>query len=312
MRPQNLAAERLIDKYFPVLDHGFVALKDYMGNDETVEEAARCSYGGGTRAVSDTRHLIRYLDRHHHMTPFEMCEAKFHIGMPIFCMRQWIRHRMANVNEYSGRYSIMPLLFYTPERENTCKQSSNNKQGRELVLAEDEYGYFLNDMAIAQKNHSDTYNRWLNEYDMARELARIDLPLNTYTYFYWKSDLRNIFNLMYLRSDPHAQWEIQQFSDVICGTIQECFPICFEAFQDYQQTAVTFTQVELSAIEIRYTKGILGTNSFLKNNGYLKREIEEFWEKLKPKEKRDFKLDISKAQTPEYFMEMIQNHAGPK
>lgn len=315
-------AEEIIDRYFPVLNHGFIALKDYMGGDQSIEESARVSYGGGTRKVSDSRTLLRFLYRHRHTSPFEMVEARFHFGLPIFSIRQLVRHRTANLNEYSGRYSIMPMLFYTPERNQVCHQSKKNKQGRADPITEEEYGDFWRKLQTQRGMVANNYQRWVNEDDIARETARIDLPLSTYTYCYWKCDLRNLFNVMSLRSDPHAQWEIQQFSDVICGIVKRLCPISFEAFQDYQQTSVSFTQTELAGIRLLSayhvspiawenppTVVVNIVNEFLTEQGSTKREIAEFWDKLKVRPKKDYSLDVSRTQPAEYFRKMVEESA---
>lgn len=318
------AAEEVIDRYFKVLDFGFVALKDYMGSDLAVEESARVSYGGGTRKMSDTRTLLRYLFRNRHTSPFEMTELRFHIGLPIFVMRQLVRHRTANLNEYSGRYSLMPMMFYTPDQDKVCGQSKKNRQGRQgaVPLSEEDYGQYWLKTQTQRGMAARNYREWVDELDIAREIARIDLPLSTYTFCYWKCDLRNLFNFMGLRSDPHAQWEIQAFSDVICGIVQRLCPLSFEAFQDYQQTAVTFSQVEMQAIRLvaahhvspiawenppDFVKGPVDT--LMTDYGCTGREVAEFWDKLKVRGKRDFSLDVASSQSGEYFMKLVQDHA---
>lgn len=312
-------AEEILHQYFPVLDYGFVALKDYMGGDTSVEEFARNSYGKGTRKVSDTRNLLRYLFRMKHSSPLEACEITLHMGMPIFVMRQLVRHRTASLSEVSGRYSEIPMLFYTPNSENVCHQSKKNKQGREVLLGEEEYGDFWRKMQTERGMIANHYKEWVNGQDIAREIARIDLPLSTYTYCYWKCDLRNIFNLISLRSDSHAQWEIQQYSDTIAGIVQRWCPILFEAFQDYQQTSVTFSQAEMGAIRLlsNYHVSVISWESpsafmmnsireYLMEKGCSKREVEEFWEKIKVKPKRDFELDLSQAKSYEYFQNLVE------
>lgn len=315
-------AEEVLDKYFPVLDYGFVALTDYMGGDASIERAARVSYGGGTRAVSDRRNLLRYLYRHKHTSPFEMCEVAFHIGLPIFVMRQLVRHRTANLNEYSGRYSIMPLMFYTPDREQVSVQSSSNKQGRGKLIDEVDYEYFRARLKGTREQSSWFYQGNLGM-NMARELARIDLPLSTYTYCYWKMDLRNLLHMVGLRSDPHAQWEIRAFSDVMAGIVQRVAPISFEAFQDYQMNSVAFSQAELEGVRaLAEVKNYWGedwadldphyagyVNTELIKHELGKREINEFWKKLERQEKRDFSLDLASAKPPEYFEKLMKDHA---
>jgi thymidylate synthase (FAD) len=207
-RPTVQAAEELLGLYFPVLDHGFVSLVDYMGGDGAIEQAARVAYGQGTRQTTQTRGLIRYLYRHAHTSPLEMTEVKLHCAMPIFVARQWIRHRTANVNEMSGRYSLMPMQFYTPPSAQLRPQSKTNKQGREAEAVDEG----LRDIAFQkwkeQRQDAVANYEWLTQNDFARELARIDLPLSTYTQWYWKIDLHNLLHFLTLRVDAHAQWEI--------------------------------------------------------------------------------------------------------
>ena len=217
-RPTNPAAEELLGLYFPVLDHGFVALVDYMGSDEDVERAARVSYGYGTRRTSETRGLVRYLRRHRHTTPSEMVELKFHCAMPIFVARQIIRHRVANVNEYSGRYSLLPLLFYRPAAADVQAQSATNRQGRAGAVAETVYAEAIERWERVRRLAAEHYE-WLVQRDVARELARIDLPLSTYTQWYWKIDLHNLFHFLSVRVDPHAQLETRAYARVMAGML---------------------------------------------------------------------------------------------
>ncbi|MEO5768704.1 MAG: FAD-dependent thymidylate synthase, partial [Polyangia bacterium] len=232
-RPTSAAAEEILGLYFPVLDHGFVSLNDYMGGDECIERAARVSYGYGTRKQSQTRGLLRYLRRHKHTTPSEMVELKFHCCMPIFIARQWIRHRTANVNEYSGRYSLIPMLFYTPEEAQLQTQSKRNNQGRSgsPVTAQ------VHTEAVRQWSASRAAvtagYEWMTGQEVARELARIDLPLSTYTQWYWKIDLHNLLHFLTLRVDGHAQWEIQEFGRVMAGMLKRVAPLSYEAWIDY-------------------------------------------------------------------------------
>ena len=247
-RPTAAAAEEILGLYFPVLDHGFVSLVDYMGTDECIERAARVSYGYGTRKQSQTRGLLRYLRRHAHTTPSEMVELKFHCCMPMFVARQWIRHRTANVNEYSGRYSLMPMLFYTPPAEQLQKQSRRNNQGRSGE-AVDTAQY---DAALERWNRVREASRgayeWMTGEDIARELARIDLPLSTYTQWYWKIDLHNLLHFLTLRVDTHAQWEIQEFGKVMAGMLKRVAPLSYEAWIDYDVCGTKMSRMELSAL----------------------------------------------------------------
>jgi thymidylate synthase (FAD) len=289
----NEAGEELLDLYFPVLDYGFIALKDYMGTDACIEDAARTSYGHGTKKKSSTFGLIRYLMRHEHMSPFEMAEVKFHIGMPIFVARQWVRHRMASLNEYSGRYSVMPLMFYTPDK--LTRQSSGT--------------YFHWQLERNRKRGAGLYNLMINN-DVSRELARIDLPLSTYTFWYWKCDIRNLLHFIGLRSDSHAQKEIRVYSDIIAAMIQKMFPYTFSAFIDYHFVSTTFT-IE----EMRLMRSIVSGNlndkqidALLSHSGLGEGERREFKEKLNVKTRPTFNLDFSLAKTPEYFEHLIQEY----
>ena len=229
-----------------VHDLGFVILLDTMGSDEEVENAARISYGEGTRKVSQTRNLIRYLLRHKHTSPFEMCEIKFHIKLPIFIMRQLVRHRTANLNEYSGRYSVMSDEFYLPEGDYLAKQSTTNKQGRAEPLPNK--GALQYEFNRIYDNANMAYNNLLDE-DLTRELARAVLPVANYTECIWKIDLHNLFNFLKLRMDSHAQREIRDYADAMYELIKPKFPLCCEAFEDYVQGATTFSKQEMHMIK---------------------------------------------------------------
>ena len=237
--------EKILFEVIPILDHGFVRVIDYMGDDTSIVQAARVSYGKGTKKVSTDAGLIKYLMRHWHSTPFEMCEIKYHIKLPIFIARQWIRHRTANVNEYSARYSILDKEFYLPNKENLAAQSKNNRQGRGEILTGDQAKEVLNLLKHDAERTYDNYETMLNErYDgsiidekksgLARELARMNLTLNTYTQWYWKTDLLNLMNFLRLRADSHAQYEIRAYADVMLNTLKKWVPITFEAFMDYR------------------------------------------------------------------------------
>ena len=241
----------------PVLDHGFVRVVDYMGDDAAIVQAARVSYGRGTKAARDDRGLIRYLMRHWHSTPFEMCEIKLHVKLPIFVARQWIRHRTANVNEYSARYSILDREFYTPAPEHLAAQASANRQGRGAVLegAEAEAALaLLRREAIAD---FDAYDRLLNEggdaspdrAGLARELARMALPLSTYTQWYWKIDLHNLLHFLRLRADPHAQYEIRAYAEAIGELTRAWVPQAWEAFADYRLGGASFSAAGLACLK---------------------------------------------------------------
>jgi thymidylate synthase (FAD) len=247
-RPTSPAAEEILGLYFPVLDHGFVSLVDYMGTDECIERAARVSYGYGTRKQSLTRGLLRYLRRHKHTTPSEMVELKFHCCMPIFIARQWIRHRTANVNEYSGRYSLVPMLFYTPDAAQLQTQSKQNNQGRSgTQVAGDVQAEAIRRWTEIRRASTEAYE-WMTGGEVARELARIDLPLSTYTQWYWKIDLHNLLHFLSLRMDAHAQQEIRDFANAMFALIQPIVPVAAEAFLDYQLGAAHLTRLEIDAL----------------------------------------------------------------
>ncbi|MGB9663914.1 MAG: FAD-dependent thymidylate synthase [Ignavibacteria bacterium] len=241
----NPKAEELLDKEFKVLNHGFIRLIDYMGGDESIVQAARVSYGKGTKTVSEDRTLIRYLMRHQHTTPFEMVEFKFHIKLPLFVARQWIRHRTANVNEYSGRYSIMPEEFYVPDETVIKFQSKANKQGRDSEEVPPEIRKRVLEILLQeQKSAFSGYQEMLN-YNIARELARINLPLSLYTQWYWKIDLHNLFHFLKLRMDKHAQYEIRVYAEKMAEIVKAVVPIAYEAFEDYVLKSVTFSKNEI-------------------------------------------------------------------
>jgi len=308
-RPTNPAAEEILGGYFPVLDHGFVSLVDYMGSDEDVERAARVSYGYGTRKVSQTRGLVRYLRRHHHTTPSEMVELKFHCAMPMFVARQWIRHRTASVNEYSGRYSLMPLLFYKPDLDHFALQSPLNHQGRRPEHAPAElYKKVIEHWDRVRQEAADGY-RWMVEEDVARELARIDLPLSTYTQWYWKIDLHNLFHFLTLRADEHAQWEIQEFARVMAGMLKRVAPLSYEAWIDYNVRAHAMSRGEMDLLRrllesdaegVRPRDGAESiTLEDFKEFGLAPREAREFLEKLQPTDVPDYELDLSRMRSAE-------------
>lgn len=305
-RPTNPAAEEILGGYFPVLDHGFVALVDYMGTDDSVERAARVSYGYGTRKRSQTRGLIRYLRRHRHSTPSEMVELKFHCGMPMFVARQWIRHRTASVNEVSGRYSLMPLLFYEPPGEHFALQSASNNQGRQdLPASADLYREATSRWNRVRQEAADGYTWMLGE-DVARELARIDLPLSTYTQWYWKIDLHNLMHFLSLRADPHAQWEIRAYAEVMAGMLKRVAPMSFEAWVDYDLMGQSMSRMEMDALStllqsdasgVHAREGATATHQDLAAAGLSAREIRELKAKLEPSSASDFELDLSAMRT---------------
>jgi len=313
-RPTNPAAEEILGLYFPVLDHGFVALVDYMGSDEDVERAARVSYGYGTRRTSETRGLVRYLRRHRHTTPSEMVELKFHCAMPMFVARQWIRHRSASVNEYSGRYSLMPLLFYRPEAEQFAAQSTTNRQGRSGETLDALHPEAVARWEALRREAAGQYE-WLVGHDVARELARIDLPLSTYTQWYWKIDLHNLFHFLSVRADAHAQYEIRVYAEVMAGMLKRVAPLSFEAWVDYEFQGAHLSRAELAALRRLVAVedgGLVGRGgrvsaAELAELGLSKREAEELCAKLAaaPPPAR-FDLDLRRARAAEDFQREME------
>ncbi|MCF1495867.1 FAD-dependent thymidylate synthase [Agrobacterium vitis] len=280
--------EDILYQAIPVLDHGFIRVIDYMGDDAAVVQAARVSYGRGTKKVSEDRGLIQYLLRNWHTTPFEMAEIKFHVKLPIFVARQWIRHRMANVNEYSARYSILDREFYIPDREHLAAQSVQNRQGRgEVVGTEeaDEVLRILSDDAQRNYNH---YLDLLNKDEagqqirddhqgVARELARMNLSLNFYTQWYWKTDLHNLMNFLRLRADPHAQYEIRVYADAILDVLQKWVPLTYEAFREHRLEAATFSGEAVKALR----RMLAGESVEQTDTKMSKREWDEFLAQLR-------------------------------
>ncbi len=308
-RTVSPGAEEILGLYFPVLDHGFVALVDYMGTDEDIERAARVSYGFGTRKRSQTRGLLRYLRRHGHTTPSEMVELKFHCCMPIFVARQWIRHRTANVNEMSGRYSLMPMLFYTPPDEQLQVQSAQNHQGRAgQTLPAGLRNEVKQRWQEGRAGAMGTYE-WLTSHEVARELARIDLPLSTYTQWYWKIDLHNLLHFLTLRVDPHAQWEIQRYGHVMAGMLKRVAPLSYEAWIDYDVCGARLSRMELDGLRelLRVSEdGIEGQGRRLGREalgslGLSSREVDEFLSTLGQSEVPDFELDPGSARPASDF-----------
>ncbi|MDX7950649.1 FAD-dependent thymidylate synthase [Lichenihabitans sp. Uapishka_5] len=250
------ALEAMLFTAQPVLDHGFVRVIDYMGDDAAVVQAARVSYGRGTKKTSEDRGLIRYLMRHWHSTPFEMCSIKLHVKLPIFVARQWIRHRTSSVNEYSARYSVLDQEFYIPEPEQLAAQSATNRQGRDSVLQGQEAADVLDLLREdAGRNYRD-YLWMLNDGEaepgrkgLARELARMNLTLNTYTQWYWKTDLHNLFNFLRLRADAHAQYEIRIYAEAILAMTERWVPLSHEAFLDYRLGSLSLSRMGLDVVK---------------------------------------------------------------
>ncbi len=258
-----------------VLDHGFIRVIDYMGDDAAIVQAARVSYGAGTRHVQNDEGLIRYLMRHWHSTPFEMCEVKLHVKLPVFVARQWIRHRTANVNEYSARYSILDREFYIPAPENLAAQSTVNNQGRGAVLEGAEAARVL-EMLKADANRAyDHYEDMLSQdgqQGLARELARMNLPANIYTQWYWKMDLHNLFHFLRLRADPHAQYEIRVYAEAIAACVKDWVPLAWGAFEDYRMGGASLSAKALACLR-RRLRGEVVTQE---NSGMSKGEWREF------------------------------------
>ncbi len=281
-RPTVPALEAMLYQVMPVLDHGFIRVIDYMGDDGAIVQAARVSYGRGTRRVSEDAGLIRYLMRHYHSTPFEMCEIKYHVKLPIFVARQWIRHRTANVNEYSARYSILDREFYIPSPEHLAAQSTVNRQGRGDVLAGDEALHVLGLLRDDAARCYDHYTEMLNEDEtgaprdpsrrgLARELARMNLTLNTYTQWYWKIDLYNLLHFLSLRADAHAQYEIRAYAEVMLRTVEAWVPVACKAFRDYRLGAVTLSAPMLTAVR----RMLDGESVAMEDSGLNRREWTE-------------------------------------
>ena len=284
--------EEILYEVVPVLDHGFVRVVDYMGDDTSIVQSARVSYGKGTKKVSTDSGLIKYLMRHRHSTPFEMCEIKYHVKLPIFVARQWIRHRTANVNEYSARYSILDKEFYLPTKENLAAQSKNNRQGRGDLINGKQADDILKILKEDAEKSYNNYETMLNErYDgtiinenqkgLARELARMNLTLNTYTQWYWKTDLLNLLNFLSLRADDHSQYEIRAYADVMIDSLKRWVPITYEAFMDYRIGGMELSSKGKSVI----SKMIKGESCDFENSKLSKREWNELMESFGFKEK---------------------------
>ncbi len=288
-RPTVPAMEERLFRIHPVLDHGFVRVVDYMGDDDAIVQAARVSYGRGTRSINNDRGLVRYLMRHRHTTPLEMCEIKLHVKLPIFIARQWIRHRTASVNEYSARYSILDREFYLPDPSTISVQSATNRQGRGNMVSDDQANRVLGMLKRDAMGAYETYEALLNDTgdgtrvdedapQIARELARVNLTLNYYTQWYWKLDLHNLLHFLALRMDPHAQYEIRAYADVIGDIVADWCPIAWEAFKDYRVNAMNLSGAEIDIVK----RGLKGENvhQLLRDSNLSARERREFLEKL--------------------------------
>ncbi|KRW94017.1 FAD-dependent thymidylate synthase [Paracoccus sp. PXZ] len=275
LRAVSEGMERHLYQAHEVLDHGLVRVIDYMGDDAAITQAARVSYGRGTKSVSNDEGLIRYLMRHWHSTPFEMCEVKFHVKLPVFVARQWIRHRTANVNEYSARYSILDREFYIPAPEHLAAQSTVNNQGRGQVLEGDEAARVLDLLREDAMRSYDHYEQMLSQdgqQGLARELARMNLPANIYTQWYWKVDLHNLFHFLRLRADAHAQYEIRAYAETMCGIVRDWVPFAYAAFEDYRLGGVQLSAKGVEALKRR----LAGETVTQENSGMSKGEWREF------------------------------------
>ncbi|MBV8938941.1 MAG: FAD-dependent thymidylate synthase [Alphaproteobacteria bacterium] len=278
------ALEAMLYQPIMVLDHGFIRVIDYMGSDSAVVQAARVSYGRGTRKVNEDAGLINYLMRHRHTTPFEMCEIKFHVKLPIFVARQWIRHRTANVNEYSGRYSVMEHEFYLPEPAQLAVQSASNRQGRGQTLEADRaarvLGLLKSDAERAYAHYQEMLGEEGDEQGLARELARMNLTLNYYTQWYWKTDLHNLMHFLSLRADAHAQYEIRVYAEAMLNVLRAWAPLTHQAFMDYRMGAAQLSAKALAVVRAM----IAGEAVSQEASGLSKREWSELMAVLQPAE----------------------------
>jgi thymidylate synthase (FAD) len=281
------ALEDILYQPLPVLDRGFVRVIDYMGDDAAIVQAARVSYGRGTKKVSDDRGLINYLMRMRHTSPFEMCELKLHVKLPIFVARQWIRHRTANVNEYSARYSVLADEFYVPAPEHVASQAGSNRQGRDRVLGAAEAAAVQDTVRVNAERAYGDYLALLNQDEagaaleperegLARELARIVLPLNTYTEWYWKTDLHNLLHFIGLRADPHAQYEIRAYAAVLLDVVRRWTPLTCAAFEDYRLHAAELSGKALAVLR----RMLAGEDVSQADSGLSAREWREFQARL--------------------------------
>ena len=267
--------ERHLYVAHPVLDHGLLRVIDYMGDDAAIVQAARVSYGAGTKKARDDAGLIRYLMRHWHSTPFEMCEVKLHVKLPVFVARQWIRHRTANVNEYSARYSILDREFYIPAPEQLAAQSTVNNQGRGAVLSGEEAQRVLDILREDAMRSYDHYEGMLSQegqQGLARELARMNLPANIYTQWYWKTDLHNLFHFLRLRADAHAQYEIRVYAEAMCRIVADWVPLAYGAFEDYRLGGASLSAKGLDAVR----RMLAGETVTQESSGMSKGEWREF------------------------------------
>ena len=279
LRAVSEGMEAHLYRAHPVLDHGFIRVIDYMGDDAAIVQAARVSYGAGTKHVQNDEGLIRYLMRHWHSTPFEMCEVKLHVKLPVFVARQWIRHRTANVNEYSARYSILDREFYIPAPEHLAAQSTVNNQGRGEVLTGAESQRVLDLLKSDANTAYDHYEAMLSQdgqQGLARELARMNLPANIYTQWYWKVDLHNLFHFLRLRADPHAQYEIRVYAEAIAACVRDWVPLAYAAFEDYRMGGVNMSAKAVAVLKRRLAGEVVGQADSGMSKGEW-REFEGVW-----------------------------------
>ena len=280
LRAVSEGMEAHLYRAHPVLDHGFIRVIDYMGDDSAIVQAARVSYGAGTKHVQNDEGLIRYLMRHWHSTPFEMCEVKLHVKLPVFVARQWIRHRTANVNEYSARYSILDREFYIPAPDQLAAQSTVNNQGRGEVLTGAEAARVLELLKTDANRAYDHYEAMLSQdgqQGLARELARMNLPANIYTQWYWKTDLHNLFHFLRLRADPHAQYEIRVYAEAIAACVKDWVPLAYGAFEDYRMGGVTLSAKAIAVVKRMLTGETVAQETSGMSKGEW-REFEGVWE----------------------------------
>ena len=275
LRAVSEGMEAHLYKAYEVLDHGFIRVIDYMGDDAAICQAARVSYGKGTKSVQNDAGLIRYLMRHWHSTPFEMCEIKLHVKLPVFVARQWIRHRTANVNEYSARYSILDREFYIPAADQLAAQSVVNNQGRGVALEGEEAARVLEILKTDANRAYDNYEAMISDegqQGLARELARMNLPTNIYTQWYWKVDLHNLFHFLRLRADMHAQYEIRVYADAICKVVADWVPAAYGAFEDYRMGGANLSGKAMECVR----RMIKGEDVTQESSGMSKGEWREF------------------------------------
>ena len=279
LRAVSEGMEARLYKAHEVLDHGLIRVIDYMGDDAAIVQAARVSYGAGTKHVQNDEGLIRYLMRHWHSTPFEMCEVKLHVKLPVFVARQWIRHRTANVNEYSARYSILDREFYIPEPAQLAAQSTVNNQGRGAVLSGEESARVLEMLKRDAATSYDHYEAMLSQegqQGLARELARMNLPMNIYTQWYWKVDLHNLFHFLRLRADAHAQYEIRVYAEEMCRIVADWVPLAYKAFEDYRLGGETLSGRAVAVLKRRLKGEVVGQEESGMSKGEW-REFVEVW-----------------------------------